>query len=447
MVSSVLAILPLLAASWCCALATFSHAPPPRADYSINRGWRFLQNATCRQCEEPTFDDAAWRVINVPHDFIHEGEFDPNASMKGGYLAGGKGWYRREIISPPSFSALSSQLFLHFEAVMANSTVFLDGTRIAHHDSGYTPFRVDVTAAFARSGGQPLVVLVCVDATAEATYGDSSDFWWYNGGGIYRNAWLTVMPQIGFIPFDGVYAPALVDADSIVLGATPAGDTGAASLLPSIEIGNCNNGEVEVAVRVESTLIDQRTGDVLGSVSSNHNVPFGERITVHHKLTVANVSLWSPDAPAIYTHQALVRSLLDPQLAILDTLNTTIGFRHARFDPELGFFLNRRATKIRGTANHQDFAGVGVAVPDALQTFRVRALKAIGMNAWRTAHNAPTVALLEAADREGMLVWDENHRNGQYDEAATLVLRDRNHASVIIWSICNEVCICACIFL
>jgi beta-galactosidase len=354
------------------------------------------------------------------------------------------GWYRRRVNLPPPALAGQSQVFLHFEAVMANSTVFLDGARIARHESGYTPFRVDVTAAFALSGGKPLLLLVCANATVEATYGDSSDFWWYNGGGIYRNAWLTAMPQIGFIPFDGVYAPALVNVESIVLGTAAADDTGAATLLPSIEIGN--NGLVEVAVRAQSFLIDPRTDQVCAWASSDHVVGAGQLLTVRYKMTVAHVLLWSPDAPALYTHQVLVRSLLDPQLATLDTLNTTIGFRHARFDPELGFFLNRRATKIRGTANHQDFAGVGVAVPDALQTFRVRALKAIGMNAWRTAHNAPTAALLEAADREGMLVWDENHRNGEYEEATTLVLRDRNHASVIIWSLCNEVCVRACIF-
>ena len=121
-----------------------------------------------------------------------------------------------------------------------------------------------------------------------------------------------------------------------------------------------------------------------------------------------------------------------------DSTSHAVGFRRVGWNASTGFSLNGVPTKIRGNANHQDFAGVGVAVPDALQTYRVAKLQSFGANGWRTAHNAPTPALLDAADRLGMLVWDENHRNGQDDELRTLVLRDRHHPSIIIWSICNE---------
>jgi beta-galactosidase/beta-glucuronidase len=125
-------------------------------------------------------------------------------------------------------------------------------------------------------------------------------------------------------------------------------------------------------------------------------------------------------------------------LTPVDQVSLTVGFRAAAWDATRGFILNGVPTKILGVANHQDFAGVGVAVPDALQAYRVAKLKQMGVNAWRTAHNAPTPSLLDAADRIGMLVWDENHRNGQDSELTRLVLRDRHHPSIIIWSICNE---------
>lgn len=149
----------------------------PRIDYSVNFGWKFLLNATCDECASPTFDTSAWRTLDVPHDFLHELEYDENAAKGGGYLPGAIGWYRRDLAPPPAFDAFTTQLILHFEAVMANSSVYLNGELIATHTSGYTPFRIDVTRFFAASV-MPLALLVRADATKVAVYDPKNDNWW-----------------------------------------------------------------------------------------------------------------------------------------------------------------------------------------------------------------------------------------------------------------------------
>ena len=200
-----------------------------------------------------------------------------------------------------------------------------------------------------------------------------------------------------------------------------------------------NAGSAEQKFTVTSQILDSNGKAVGAPGTATATLAAGTNTTTRSSISAADIQLWSDTHPVLYT---LRTTVIDASGAQHDEVDTTFGFRKIAFDADKGFLLNDVPVKIRGFANHQDFAGVGVAVPDSLQKFRISKLKEMGANGWRTAHNPPTPALLDEADRQGMLVWDENHRNevsGQYvDDLRAMLRRDRNHPSVVLWSLCNE---------
>lgn len=355
--------------------------------------------------------------MDVPHDFVVEHNFSSSAVKSSGYLPYSIGWYRKEIAFPDD--AKGKSMWLDFDGTQAHSTVYLDGQLLGGHASGYTPYRFQLDAD--ALAGKTAMLAAKIDAT-------HPDGWWYDGGGIYRHVWLTVASKVrvaGGVYGEGVYAPAVVTG-SISNGVADA------ELTPSVEI--VNDGSASTEVKIFFDVTDSAGKQI---VSSSASVTIGANQTSNVTASVMEMreaSLWSVESPNLYTLQTRV------QLAgeVVDVVKTKFGVRKIFFDAEKGFFLNDLPTKILGQCNHQDFAGIGVAIPDSLQYYRIAKLKQMGSNAWRTAHNMPTKALLDAADELGFLVWDENHRNGQPEEAEILVKRDRNHPSVIIWSICNE---------
>ena len=395
-----------------------------------------------------TYDDSSWRGVTLPHDFVVEGAFTETADKAHGYLPFGKGYYRKRFDVPAS--AQGQHTRLDFEGAQTHSTVWLNGVCLGSHGSGYTPFGFELSAAnvskYVRFGGTN-VLAVLVDTSGA----NKADGWWYDGGGLYRNAWLTVAPPLHVEQW-GVYAP------SVVTGAISSdATTAAATLHASIELVNDRGTDAPMTLTSVVCL-----GDVEVARKSSSAVVRG-RATLNQTIDLGTARLWAPEHPALYTLTTTVAPTTSggtvetapayrsssssssaaaaaaAAAAAVDVVNTTFGVRTIRFDAARGFFLNGVATKIRGCANHQDIAGLGVAVPDALQAYRIGALQEFGANGWRTAHNQPSAALLDAADRLGMLVWDENHRNGQPHEVETLVRRDRNHPSIVIWSLCNEV--------
>ena len=277
------------------------------------------------------------------------------------------------------------------------------------------------------------------------------------GGGIYRHVWLTTVSPLHVVPH-GVYAPSTVEgnisnrsATSVVLtsdgGATVQVQTTIRNLLGFI-----------VNATLSSSAINPR-GVWVPPVSTIVSVPAGGMLTVAQSLAIADPWLWSLDAPSLYTLVTEVTQLGGG----VDRVNTTFGIRKLHFDSDHGFFLNDQHVPVRGLCNHQDFGGVGVAVPDRIQVHRVTALKEMGGNAWRCAHNPPNPELLDATDNLGMLVWNENRMYGPHDsydrsnpspghqpgyqnhslvgvmeDVKAMILRDRNHPSVIWWSLCNE---------
>ena len=405
-----------------------------RTIYDVDGSWLFApstdaQPAPTSPCAlpgcTPSTNDAGWRVLDLPHDFIVEGNFSEKTPASTGYLPLTKAWYRKHLVIPASLAG--TRLELEFEGVATQSVVFLNGVPLGAHASGYTLQRYVL---------DPSVLVVDGDnVLAVFADGTKPDGWWYDGGGIYRHVKLTSISTPGpyIIPF-GVYPPSTPTGDISWAGGAPFADS---ALSPSVSVSSFASTVQDFTVSLtvfaaDGTLAATASGG--GNVSPNATTVW----TPTAPVSLPNAALWHlvspPLRPALYTLQAqlLVAGV------VVDATNTTFGVRSAVFNNATGFELNGVPTKIMGFANHQDAAAVGVAVPDHLQWHRISQLKSIGANAWRTAHNPPNPALLDAGDELGMLFWDEDHRNGQDSETPLLVLRDRHHPCVIIWSVCNE---------
>ena len=370
------------------------------AGYMANKaGW-------ARGAARPSFDDTDWRQLDLPHDWAVEGSFSPEHHVNAGYLPRGVGWYRRHFRLDES--ERGRHLSIRFDGVATHCTVYVNGHLLHRHWCGYTPFTVDFTDV-ATFGDQLNVVAVRVDATY-------MEGWWYEGAGIYRYVWLTSASPV-HVAEDGVFVrPQRLEGGRW--------DT-------CVETIVRNDSDAAVVAQVATELGN-------ATVVTDARLPPRASATVRQNVPVRDPDLWSIESPNLHT----VRTELSVAAGVVDEVRTTFGYRTIRFDADRGFFLNDRPLKLHGTCNHQDHAGVGVAVPDSLWDFRVRRLKEMGCNAIRTAHHPPAPELLDACDRLGMLVMDENRNFGSSPEhlarLAAMVRRDRNHPSVILWSLCNE---------
>lgn len=359
------------------------------------------------------YDDNGWQRVTLPHDWVVERPFDEKALKQQGYRPRGVAWYRRTFKLDAADRGRNVEL--QFDGAASRATVYFNGSEVHHHFNGYTSFQIDVTPML-RYGDDINTIAVRVDA-------DHTEGWWYEGGGLYRHAWLVKRSPV-HIATDGVYANPVKTARGqwVIPAEVTLANTGAATASAVVEVAvfDAAGRRVAVARSVPVSVVPQ--SDALAKVS----VP------------VASPKLWSVDAPNLYTVRTTVLQGGKP----LDTVDTQAGFRTLRFDAKHGFFLNDQPLKLKGTSNHQDHAGVGVAVPDSLWDFRLRKLKEMGSNAFRSAHNPPARELLDAADRLGMLVMNETrHFNASPEylqQLRWLVRRDRNHPSVILWSLFNE---------
>jgi beta-galactosidase len=398
---------------------------------SLDKGWRFhlgdipfpvitgheasYANAKAGKAwgaAAPEFDDTSWRIVDLPHDWVVEGPFDQTANLSQGYRPRGISWYRRSFKLPPSDKG--RDLEIQFDGVATHCTVWVNGIVAARNWCGYTSFQIDLTP-FARFGDDVNTIAVQVDANA-------MEGWWYEGGGIYRHTWLVKRNPVHVIT-DGIYANPVQAVDGTWT-------------LP-IEATLVNSGREAADVEVTSFLLDPAGKEVArgnnkGTIGVFHNTP------ISFTLPVSSPHLWSVDDPTLYQ----VRTIVTRDGTEVDNVTTHCGFRTERFDAQKGFFLNGQSLKIHGVCDHQGHAGVGVAVPDALWDFRIRQLKKMGVNAVRCAHNPPNAEFLDACDRLGMMVLDENRNFNPTPEYIRqlqwMVRRDRNHPSVIIWSVFNE---------
>jgi beta-galactosidase len=397
------------------------HANDPAMDFSygLGRTGTFQKTGNFLPAGFPAFDDSDWKPVDLPHDWAIELPFqnDPALNSKGYYPLGrtypatSVGWYRR--IFELAKEDESKRITIEFDGSYRETMVVFNGYYITRHSGGYDPFTVDVTD-FANPGGKN-VLLVRVDAT-------SSDGWFYEGAGIYRHVWLVKTNPVHVRQW-GTFVSSEVKAGQATL---------------SIKTELSNDGTASASARVISTVLDPAGKEVGKSVSPLASIDGKGDQTYTQQIIVKQPKLWSLEERNLYRLITEVRAGND----IVDRYETPFGIRTIRVDAAKGLFLNDKPVKIKGTCNHQDHAGVGAAVPDSVQYYRIRKLQECGCNGLRTSHNPPTPELLNACDELGMLVFDETRMMSSNPEGlsqfANLVRRDRNHPSVFMWSMGNE---------
>lgn len=364
------------------------------------------------------FDDRAWRRLDLPHDWAVEQPFSSKASFSHGFKAIGRnfpeasiGWYRKSFTIPQA--DLGRKISVVFDGVFRNSVVWVNGHYLGNEQSGYSPFEYDITDLLDYGGNN--VIAVRVDATME-------EGWFYEGAGIYRHVWLNKTSPL-HVASNGTYVTSRVQGTNAVI-------TAKAEVV--------NEGRESKMVEVQQTIVDAEGQTIAIGKATNVRLSSLEKKEVSTHISLNNPTLWNLESPYLYKLMTTVISAG----AETDRYETAFGIRTIRFDAKEGFFLNGKNVKLKGTNNHQDHAGVGVAMPDELQYWRIKTLKAMGCNAYRASHNPPTPELLEACDRLGMLVIDEARlmgtTAGHLNEVKRMIIRDRNHPSVISWSIGNE---------
>lgn len=402
-----------------------------REKLSLDKGWRFhlgdipfpevkghlesYFNAKAGKAggaAAPDYDDTNWRTLNLPHDWAIEGAIDSTANLAQGYRKRGFGWYRRSFKLDPKDRG--KNLELQFDGIATHCTVWLNGNVVHRNWSGYTSFYIDITD-MVKYGDELNVISVRVDAVDQ-------EGWWYEGAGIYRHTWLVKRSPF-HIATDGVFANPVKKNDK--------------EWEIPVEVTLQNSGYLSSDAVISSTLVDSQGNKIAISETAVKALP-SEKTIANLSLKVDNPQLWYVDEPTLYK----VQTVLQEKGKIIDTLTTSCGFRTIRFTADSGFYLNDRPLKLYGVCNHQDHAGVGVAVPESLWDFRIKKLKEMGVNAYRCAHNPPSAEFLDACDRLGILVMDENRNfnsSPEYMSQLTwMVRRDRNHPSIILWSVFNE---------
>lgn len=366
------------------------------------------------------FNDSDWVAIDLPHDWVVETGFSPSASASHGYHAGGNGvfdanlgWYRKSFQIPETDKG--KKIFITFDGVFRNSMVWINGHFLGREESGYSGFTHDLSD-YLNYGGKNIIA-VRVDASLE-------EGWFYEGAGIYRHTWITKVNPIHIAEYGTYVQSVKVDEKS-------------ANLKIETTLENQTYSDSK-NLKIEHSIISP-AGKVIGKSSSVvKNIVSQDQSVNLQNFEVNKPDLWSVDSPALYTMKTTVYD----SAKVIDEYGTKFGIRTFKIDPDKGFFLNGKHIKIQGTNNHQDHAGVGVAIPDDLFHYRVERLKDMGSNAYRASHNPTAPELLDATDELGMLVLAENRLMGttpyHLDHMKRLILRDRNHPSVIAWSIGNE---------
>jgi len=393
--------------------------------------WRF-QRGGAQGAERPDFDDSKWRKLDLPHDWSIEdlpgtrSPFDPEAisQVSGGFTTGGTGWYRKTFAVPNEEKG--KRILLQFDGVYMNADVWLNGQWVGAHPYGYTSFWFDLTDKVKFGGANVLAVKV-------KNEGENSR--WYSGSGIYRHVWLKTLEPTHVAQW-GTYIT------------TPAVNASSARVNAKTRV--LNESEQPARVTLLTRIVDG-AGQEVTKVESSQTVEPKAAYEFNQDATIKSPALWSPDSPTLYT--AVSEVYRDRQLT--DRVETKFGVRTISFDAASGFRLNGQPLKLKGGCLHHDNGPLGARAFDRAEERRVELLKASGYNALRLAHNPPSPAFLAACDRLGVMVIDEAFdmwREGKnphdyhlyFDEwwqrdVESMIERDRNHPSVIMWSTGNEI--------
>lgn len=414
------------------SLTALADLPPTASPESahdpenFDAGWRFLKTdatgADQRQC-----DDSEWRQLSVPHDWSIEGPFAETNQTggAGGFLPSGVAWYRKHFTLPDSDSAKS--VFIEFDGVMANSDVWINGFHSGHRPYGYVSFAYELTGHLNFGGDN--VIAVRTDTSAQPASR------WYAGAGIYRHVRLVVIDKIHI-------------EDHSVLVIAPQVSTAQATVKIDAVVTNESDSPREITL--ETKLVSP-TGETAATVETTGTIAGDKTIHFQQQIVLPRPQLWNLDDPRLYHTVSAVRA----GDTILDEQTTAFGIRDAHFEADTGFWLNGKNFKIKGVCLHADGGAFGAAIPVSIWEARLKTLKSLGVNAIRTAHNPPAPEFLDLCDRMGFLVMDEMFdcwtvgKNSfdyhlyfkqwsQTDERDT-ILRDRNHPSVILYSVGNEI--------
>lgn len=422
--------------------------PAPNRLHEFNDDWRFIRGEVAG-ADSAEFDDSQWRTLDVPHDWsiedlpqgaseptgaiwaetagpLRTGPFDMYASegqSATGWTVGGEGWYRKRFANPRVPAGGKAEL--RFEGVYMNCDVWINGVHLGNHPYGYTEFSFDITSHL-RDGGNTVAVRV---------NNNGRNSRWYSGSGIFRKVWLSVAGPLR-IPAHGVYVT------------TPEASTDAAVVNIAVTVENGASAAANPTVRAR--LLDA-SGAVAGEAQKSVSVPGGASATAMCTVRLNTPRLWSPADPYLYRTEVVIES----EGKVADAASLRTGVRKLQIDAEHGLRINGASIKLHGGCAHHANGPLGsVSIPRADER-RVELLKASGFNAIRTSHNPPSPAFLDACDRLGMLVIDEAFdcwevgKNPQdyhlyfkdwwQRDLSSMILRDRNHPSVILWSIGNEI--------
>ena len=419
----------LFAASLTCAAPAARHQEPVRATLSFDSDWRFLKGDPIG-AETIALDDTKWRILNVPHDWSIEGPFDEAnpAGAAGAYLPTGIGWYRKHFILPSEDS--ERRVFVDFDGVMANSDVWINGFHLGKRPYGYVSFRYELTGHLNFGNSQSNLIAVRADNSGQPASR------WYSGAGIYRHVRLVVTNPIHLEN----YGTFITTADVTAKHAT-------------VHVQNrvVNQSSKPSAISIEMTIVGPDQHPLQTITSKPQTIAVGEAALFQQEIAVRAPELWDIENPRLYRAVVRVRSAD----VTVDDEEISFGIRDFHFDATTGFWLNGRNLKIKGVCLHHDGSALGAAVPLRAWERRLAALKQLGVNAIRTAHNPPAPEFLDLTDRMGFLVMDEMFdawtvgknpydyhlyfRDWSLRDAGDTVQRDRNHPSIVIYSVGNEI--------
>ncbi|UPT71628.1 MAG: DUF4982 domain-containing protein [Flavobacterium sp. JAD_PAG50586_2] len=400
----------------------FGHAANPDKDFNYSTATIYSKSGgAAKTAIDAKFVDTTWTNINLPHDWAVTLPFENSPSFDveshgykpvgGFYPETSIGWYRKHFTVDKADS--NKRFEIQFDGIFRNATIWINGFFVGNNFSGYVGKSYDISDYL--NFDKENVIVVRVDVT-------QYEGWFYEGAGIYRHVWLNTTNKTHIVD-DGLFVHPTVNGKNATI---------------NIETEVENKNLTASSVVVYSYITDQNGKQIAKTSEQKLSLSVNGKQTLKQKLNISNARLWSLEDPYLYK----VISVVKQGNQIIDKKKSNFGIKTVRFDATEGFFLNGKHIKIQGTNNHQDHAGIGSALPDYMQYYRIRLLKEMGSNAYRASHNAPTKELLEACDSLGMLVVDEqrllNSSPEYIDQFERLIRRDRNHPSVFLWSIGNE---------
>lgn len=403
----------------------------------FNSNWKFIRDSII-SAEVPEFDDSKWRTVDVPHDFgiedleiQNEDQIGPFKKMgkdgnNSGYLPGGTGWYRKHFTIDPKDQGKIVNIL--FDGVMMASDVWINGKHLGFHPNGYFPFAYDLTPYLNPAGQQNVLAVRAKNDIYKTSR-------WYSGAGIYRNVRLLVTNEV-HVNLWGVHVT------------TP--DVSKEKATVNLAVNVANNGMKNTEIKLETVMIGP-DGKIAATVEGSEKIESDKSKDINQTINLVNPSLWSPESPSLYTIEVNVSA----NGKTVDTYTVKTGIRSIKYDSKLGFQINDQPIKLKGGCVHHDNGILGAAAFQRAEERKIEILKANGFNAIRTSHNPVSNEFLEICDRLGMLVleeafdvWTEPKRPDDYhiyfkehsqNDLESMILRDRNHPSIVIWSVGNEI--------